>query len=161
MHYIIDGYNVINSSDRFSASSLEERKNKLIEFIQSGRPHGSLRNSATVVFDCKVKNPYESCGYNKSHVGDIEIIFSDGVLSADDIIAELVDESKNPYEIMVVTNDKGLRRRTSSGGSKHESVEIFLAKGFKQKNIKRAKEHFDNKEKDTINEEFIKLWLKK
>jgi predicted RNA-binding protein with PIN domain len=125
MHYIIDGYNVINSSDRFSASSLEERRNKLIEFIQSGRPHGSLRNSATVVFDCKLKNPYESRGYNKSHVGDIEIIFSDGILSADDIIAELVDESKNPYEIMVVTNDKGLRRRSSSSGAKHENVEIF------------------------------------
>jgi hypothetical protein len=54
---------------------------------------------------------YESYGYNKSHVTEIEIIFSDGVLSADDIIAELVDESKNPYEITVVTK----RQRSPQG----------------------------------------------
>ncbi|MDR3195739.1 MAG: NYN domain-containing protein [Endomicrobium sp.] len=161
MHYIIDGYNVINSSGEFSASSLEERRNRFVEFIQSGRSSGSLRNSVTVVFDCKSKNPYEAGEYNKSQVGDIEIIFSCGILSADDIIAELVDESQNPYEITVVTNDKGLRRRTSSGGAKHETVETFLAKGFKTKNIKRAKEYFDNNEKDIINKEFIKLWLKR
>jgi predicted RNA-binding protein with PIN domain len=139
MHYIIDGYNVINSSDKFSASSLKERRKRLIEFIQSCSPHGSFRNSVTVVFDSKSKNPYESYSYNKSHVSEIEIIFSDGILSADDIIAELVDESKNPYEITVVTNDKGLRRRTSSGGAKHETVEAFLVKGFKTKNIKEQK----------------------
>jgi predicted RNA-binding protein with PIN domain len=139
MRYIIDGYNVINSSDKFSASSLKERRKRLIEFIQSYRPHGSFRNSVTVVFDSKSKNPYESYGYNKSHVSEIEIIFSDGVLSADDIIAELVDESKNPYEITVVTNDKGLRGRTSSSGAKHKTVEAFLVKGFKTKNIKEQK----------------------
>lgn len=161
MRYIIDGYNVINSSDKFSASSLKERRKRLIEFIQSHRPHGSFRNSVTVVFDSKSKNPYESYGYNKSHVSEIEIIFSDGILSADDIIAELVDESKNPYEITVVTNDKGLRRKTSSSGAKHETVEAFLVKGFKTKNIKRAKEYFDNGEKDIINEELKNLWLKK
>jgi predicted RNA-binding protein with PIN domain len=161
MRYIIDGYNVINSSDKFSASSLKERRKRLIEFIQSHRPHGSFRNSVTVVFDSKSKNPYESYGYNKSHVSEIEIIFSDGILSADDIIAELVDESKNPYEITVVTNDKGLRRKTSSSGAKHETVEAFLVKGFKTKNTKRAKEYFDNGEKDIINGELKNLWLKK
>lgn len=161
MHYIIDGYNVINCSDKFIASTLEGRRNKLIDFISQNRPHGSLRNSATVVFDCKSKNPYESNGYNRSHIGDIEIIFSDGVLLADDIIAEMVDEAKNPYEITVVTNDKGIRRRTAPSGAKHESVESFLAKGSKPKNISRAQEALSRDIKEEINEEFEQLWLKK
>jgi hypothetical protein len=59
-------------------------------------------------------------------------------------IAELVEESKNPYEITIVTNDKCFRRITSSGGAKYETVEVFLVKGFKTKNTKGAKEYFDN-----------------
>jgi len=161
VHYIVDGYNVINSSDKFSASTLEGRRNKLIEFISHNRPHGSIRNSVTVVFDCKSKNPYDCGSYNKSHIDGIEIIFSDGVMLADDIIAEIVDNDKNPYEITVVTNDKGIRRRTAPSGAKHESVEMFLSKGSKQKNMKRAQEAVDSGVKDDINEEFEKLWLKK
>ncbi|MDR2425825.1 MAG: NYN domain-containing protein [Endomicrobium sp.] len=161
MHYIVDGYNVINCSDNFTASTLEGRRNKLIDFILHNRPHGSLRNIVTVVFDCKSKNPYESGGYNRSHVGSIEIIFSDGIMLADDIIAEMVDNAKNPYEITVVTNDKGIRRRTSPGGAKHESVESFLAKGLKQKNTNRSREVLPRDIKEGINEEFEQLWLKK
>ena len=161
MHYIIDGYNVINCSDKFSASTLEGRRNKLIEFISLNRPHGSLRNTVTVVFDCKSKNPYESAGYSRSHAGSIEIIFSDGVVLADDIITEMVDNAKNPCEITVVTNDKGIRRRTAPGGARHESVESFMAKGSKAKDISRAQEVLESGIKEEINEEFEKLWLKK
>jgi hypothetical protein len=145
----------------FIASTLEGRRNKLIDFISQNRPHGSLRNGITVVFDCKSKNPYEFNGYNSSHVGSIEIIFSDGVMLADDIIAEIVDNAKNPYEITVVTNDKGIRRRTAPSGAKHEGVESFLAKGSKPKNIKRAQEILSGDIKEEINEEFEQLWLKK
>lgn len=161
MHYIVDGYNVINSCDLFNAGTLEGRRSKLIEFISQNRPHGSANNTVTVVFDCKSKNPYESNGYNKSHIGDIEIIFSDGVALADDIIAELADNSGNPYEITVITNDKGIRRRTAPSGAKHESVESFLNKGFKQKNIKRAAEFLSGDTKQEINEEFESIWLNK
>ena len=163
MHYIVDGYNVINASDIFSASTLEGRRNKLIDFISQNRPHGSLRNSVTVVFDHKSKNPYESHGYNKHHVGDIEIVFSDGGggVLADDIIAEIVDNSKNPYEITVVTNDKGIRRRTAPAGAKHESAESFIAKGMKPENIKKRTEAVSYEDKEDINEEFEKIWLQK
>jgi len=161
LHYIIDGYNVINCSDMFTASTLEGRRNKLIDFILQNRPHGSLRNRVTVVFDCNSKNPYESNGYNRSHFGEIEIIFSDGIISADDIIAEIADNAANPYEITVVTNDKGIRRRTAPSGAKHETVEKFLAKGSKPKNINRAQETLSGDIKEEINEEFERLWLKK
>ena len=160
MHYIVDGYNVINLSDMFTAKTLEGRRNKLIDFISNNRPHGSLNNKITVVFDCNSKNPYESQGYNKSHIGEIAIIFSDGVMLADDIIAEIADNAQNPYEITVVSNDKGIRRRTAPSGAKQENVESFLAKGAKPKNIKRAQESLSREIKEEINEEFEQLWLK-
>jgi len=162
LHYIIDGYNVINSSDIFSARTLEGRREKLIDFIRNNRPHGSVRNAATIVFDCKSKNPYETCGYNRSHIGGIEIIFSDGVVLADDIIAEIVDNSPNPREITVITNDKGIRRRIAPSGAKYESVESFIAKGFKEKNARRAEDYetLPAGDKETINEEFENIWLK-
>jgi predicted RNA-binding protein with PIN domain len=131
MHYIIDGYNIINSSDIFSAHDLEGRRNKLFEFIQFNRPYRSFRNSVTIVFDCKSGNPYESYGYNKLYIEGIKVIFSCGTASADDIIVDIVNEADNPYDITVVTNDKGIRRRTAPSGAKHESVEIFLSKGLK------------------------------
>lgn len=160
MHYIVDGYNVINSNDIFIAKTLEGRRNKLIDFILNNRPHGSLNNKITVVFDCKSKNPYESGGYNRTHIGEVAVIFSDGVDLADDIIARIVDNAQNPYEITVVSNDKGIRRRTAPSGAKHESVESFLAKGSKPKNIKRAQEALSREIKEEINEEFEQLWLK-
>ncbi|MDR0977805.1 MAG: NYN domain-containing protein [Endomicrobium sp.] len=161
MHYLIDGYNVINSNDKFYASTLNDRRKKLIDFIQLCRPHGSINNHATVVFDFKLKYPCGLSGYEKFHVGDIEIIFSNGILSADDIIVELVDESQNPYEITVITNDKGLCRRISASGARHKNVEVFLDKGFNRKNTKKIKECFDANEDNVITDEFAKLWLKK
>ncbi|MCA6073121.1 MAG: hypothetical protein LE178_06320, partial [Endomicrobium sp.] len=49
--------------------------------------------------------------------------------------------SQNPYEITIITNDKGIRRRIRPSGAKYEAVEVFLSREFKQKNIKRAWEH--------------------
>jgi predicted RNA-binding protein with PIN domain len=146
----------------FIASTLEGRRNKLIDFVSLRRPHGSLNNSVTIVFDCKSKNPYESNGFNKSHIGDIEIIFSDGIVIADDIITEIADSAKNPAEITVITNDKGIRRRIAPSGAKYESVESFIAKGYKQKNAQIAKDYdsLPAADKETINEEFEKIWLK-
>jgi len=161
MHYIVDGYNVINSSDLFTANSLEGRRNKLFEFITQKRPHGSLNNSVTVVFDRKTKNPFEYGDYNRAHVGDIEVIFSEGVMLADDIIAEIVDNSVNSREITVVTNDKGIHRRIAPSGAKKESVEDFLAKGFKHKNKQASVKTIDVGKKSDIDEEFEKLWIKK
>jgi peptide methionine sulfoxide reductase MsrA len=146
----------------FIANTLEDRRNKLIKFIKDFKPCGSLKNSISVIFDFKSKNPNpnETSGYSKTYIEGIEIIFSDGMSSADDIIVEIVETSENPYNITIVTNDKGIRRRSSAYCAKYESVEMFLSKGLKQKSIKSVQE-LDNDIKDKINKELEKLWLKK
>jgi predicted RNA-binding protein with PIN domain len=160
MHYLIDGYNVINSNDIFISNTLEGRRNKLIKFIKDFKPYGSLKNSISVVFDSKSKNLCQSSSYSKTCMYGIEVIFSDGILSADDIIVEIVDMSENPYNITVVTNDKGIIRRIGASGTKHESVEMFLSKRIKHEDARKLRE-LDVDVKNEINKEFEKLWLKK
>jgi predicted RNA-binding protein with PIN domain len=144
----------------FAFGSLEERRNKFFAFIRSNRPHGSLNNAVMVVFDCKAKHSYEeSGGYFTSHIGEIEVIFSGGILSADDIIAQKCDEADKPLEITVITNDKGIRRRIAPSGARYESAESFIAKGFKKKNAKRSAELVSKEIRKEINEELEKLWL--
>ncbi|MDR3244429.1 MAG: NYN domain-containing protein [Elusimicrobiota bacterium] len=160
MLYIIDGYNVINASSIFFANTLEGRRNKLFDFINSHRPHGSVNNDIIVVFDCNSKNPYESDGYNRENRGEIEVIFSDGKTIADDIIVQIADDASNPYEIIIVTNDKGIWHRTAPSGAKHEKSEDFIARGLKKG---RQTENIEvcNDIKIEINKELKNLWLSK
>ncbi|MDR1418645.1 MAG: NYN domain-containing protein [Endomicrobium sp.] len=162
MHYLVDGYNVINSSDIFISNTLEDRRRKLIKFIKDFKPHGSQKNSISIIFDFKSKNsnPNETSGYSKTYIEGIEIIFSDGMSSADDIIVEIVETSESPYNITVVTDDRGIRRRISAFCAKYESVEMFLSKRFKRKDAEFMQK-FNNDIKDKINKELENLWLKK
>ncbi|WP_413853160.1 NYN domain-containing protein [Candidatus Ruminimicrobium bovinum] len=158
MEYLVDGYNVIKFSDMFSAGSLETSRNKLIDFILKYNPQG--KNSITVVFDCKSQNPFEFNGYTTTTIKGIKTIFSEGQKSADDVIVDYVENSSKPYNIVVVTNDKGIFRRIG-GGVKKMSVSEFLYDRAKQQNqvrtiIKtRSKDDFS-----AISRELSDLWLK-
>lgn len=164
MEYIIDGYNVIKNdkyAHLFETKTLEKSRNNLLNFIYSNRPQGE--NPITIVFDCRNKNPYEFDGYNISNIIGMRIIFSDGQMRADDVIVELVENSKNPADITVVTNDKGIKRRIGGSCAKISSVEDFIIKGLR-KNIKKPDNTAKMAEKDTndrINKEFAEKWLNK
>ncbi|MDR3111910.1 MAG: NYN domain-containing protein [Elusimicrobiota bacterium] len=163
MNYIIDGYNVINSSDLFSANSLEARRNNLIGFVNSKNICGNSKNFVSIVFDNKT-NGIGFSGYDRSFVGSVEVLFSGGMMSADDIIVEIVDLAQNPYEITVVTNDKGIKRRIATSGAKTENVEKFLSRTNKDRNFKKdciKKLNDDCLAIAEINEELKELWLKK
>ncbi len=61
----------------------------------------------------------------KGKAGDIEIRFSRGQ-SADDTIVDLVAEASHPKQIVVVTNDRGLKQRIQGTGAKTMGVGEFL-----------------------------------
>ncbi len=158
MEYLVDGYNVIRSSEMFSSGDLESSRNKLIDFILKYNPQG--KNSVTLVFDCKSSNPYETDGYTVTTTKGIKIIFSEGQKSADDVIVDYIENSKKPYNITVVTNDKGIFRRIGGKGAKKMAVAEFI--------YNRAKKQPTNnvviiKKKDdysAISRELSDLWLK-
>ncbi|MDR3049584.1 MAG: NYN domain-containing protein [Elusimicrobiota bacterium] len=160
MRYIVDGYNVINASDIFVDKTLEGRRNKLFDFILNNSSIGGSKNKITIVFDCKTKNPYESAGYGKETRGNIEVIFSDGKTIADDIIVQIVDESQKPYEITIITSDKGIWHRTAPSGAKHIKSEDFIAK-HKIRATKIEESDSSRYLANKINKEFENLWLSK
>lgn len=159
MEYLVDGYNVIRSSEMFSSGDLESPRNKLIDFILKYNPQG--KNSVTLVFDCKSSNPYETDGYTVTATKGIKIIFSEGQKSADDVIVDYVENSKKPYNITVVTNDKGIFRRIGGKGAKKMAVAEFIYNRAKEQsrpnNIIRMKQKDDF---SAISRELSDLWLK-
>ena len=159
MEYLVDGYNVIKFSEMFSAKDLETSRNKLIDFILKYNPQG--KNSITVVFDCKSANPYEIDGYTTTTLKGIKTIFSEGQKSADDVIVDYVESSQRPYNIVVVTNDKGIYRRIGGKGAKNMSVADFIYNRSKEQNtinnVRRIKQKDDF---SAISRELSDLWLK-
>ena len=159
MEYLIDGYNVIKYSEMFSARTLELQRDKLIDFILKYNPQGN--NKVTIVFDCRSSNPYDPDGYTVTTVKGIKTIFSEGQKSADDVIVDYVENSQKPYNITVVTNDKGIFRRIGGKGAKKMAVAEFIYNRAKEQtktnNIIRIKQKDDF---SAISKELSDLWLK-
>ena len=159
MEFLIDGYNVIKFSEMFSARTLELQRDKLIDFILKYNPQGN--NKVTIVFDCRSSNPYEVDGYTTTTIKGIKTIFSEGQKSADDVIVEYVEKAQKPYNITVVTNDKGIFRRIGGKGAKKMAVAEFIYNRAKEQtrpnNIIRMKQKDDFSE---ISRELSDLWLK-
>lgn len=159
MEYLVDGYNVIKYSEMFSARSLELQRDKLIDFILKYNPQGN--NKITIVFDCRSSNPYETDGYTTTTIKGIKTIFSEGQKSADDVIVDYVEKSQKPYNITVVTNDKGIFRRIGGKGAKKMSVSEFIYNRAKEQT--KATNIIKIKQKDdfsAISKELSDLWLK-
>lgn len=159
MEYLIDGYNVIKYSEMFFARTLELQRDKLIDFILKYSPQGN--NKVTIVFDCKSPNPYEPDGYTTTTIKGIKTIFSEGQKSADDVIVDYVENSRKPYNITVVTNDKGIFRRIGGKGAKKMAVAEFIFNRAKEQakpnNVIRMKQKDDF---SAISRELSDLWLK-
>ena len=159
MEFLVDGYNVIKFSEMFSARTLELQRDKLIDFILKYNPQG--KNKVTIVFDCRSSNPYEADGYTTTTIKGIKTIFSEGQKSADDVIVEYVEKAQKPYNITVVTNDKGIFRRIGGKGAKKMAVAEFIYNRAKEQtrpnNIIRMKQKDDFSE---ISRELSDLWLK-
>lgn len=119
VHYIIDGYNATRAVG-LGGKSLEEERNALIRFLVQRRPQGSANNRVTVFFDSRENlfSPIE-------RQSGIEVRFSRG-RSADDAIVDFVEEASNPKEIVLVSNDRGLKQRVQGTGVRAMGVQEFF-----------------------------------
>lgn len=122
VHYIVDGYNATRAVG-LGGKSLENERKELIRFLAQSRPQGSANNRVTVFFDSR-----ENIFSPTERQAGIEIRFSRG-RSADDAIVDFVEEAANPKEIVLVTNDRGLKQRIQGTGAKTLGVQEFLERG--------------------------------
>ena len=156
LHYVIDGYNLIKQTPRLTKKRLKDSRVGLVRFIKEKRPQGSKKNLVTIVFDGAPDMPVRSSGT------DIKVIFTKNE-SADDWIKRSVENTKNPKQIVVVSNDKQIRFYVRSLGAKILSVEEFIAE--KQKfglpdEPSQSKIELSSQQAQQITEELRKIWLK-
>ncbi|MFA5038711.1 MAG: NYN domain-containing protein [Candidatus Omnitrophota bacterium] len=160
LFYIVDGYNVIKRSDRFADLSLREARARFFVFLESRRPHGSLRNRLIVVFD----GSPEVFGFREDT--SFEVVFTSGE-SADDKIKSLVEGlSSDAKRAVVVTDDRDLARSVRLKGARIMSVGDFLGKPQRKERARRSQSAAPDAgntlnvvERERITEEFRKLWL--
>jgi predicted RNA-binding protein with PIN domain len=167
LHYILDGYNVINYVTSLSQKKLEDARRDLLHILEVQRPQGSVNNEVTVVFDGRS----DVFGGSPASV-TVRIIFTCDE-TADDRIKRLVDQSANKKNIRVVTNDRGIQHYIKAAGGRVVSVKQFLqrvrstaslegpiSKGSKDLSASAEKDISKNKEYQ-ITKEMTKIWLEK
>jgi predicted RNA-binding protein with PIN domain len=115
MKYLIDGYNFIFALD-VPHKSLQTLREAAIAFLRPRFLRKKL--SGTIVFD----------GAERGYQSDapLHIAYAPKGQSADGYILEMIAGAKNPKEITVVSNDRGLGRQAAYMGAKIISVDAFI-----------------------------------
>jgi len=157
LHFIVDGYNLINKIPKLKNFSLQEKRNNLLHLLNNFKSKISPNNKITVVFDGKADI------YSPPNLKlDLEIIFSKGQ-DADSLIKRMVDEKKRPGSSVVVTDDKAIINHIKSKGVKHKSTSWFLQ--TTRRKLEKPPEGDDSKlslkQAYSVNEELKSFWLKK
>ena len=161
LQFIIDGYNLIKHpqlAQRLKTSG--DAREKLLSFIKAKNLTGSLKNKVTVVFD----------GYPDANFpmlqSDISVIFSRKI-SADEKIRKLLEESGNPKNIIVVSDDREIQFFTKSCGAQALGIEEFIGASEEKeaRKLKRQEEESEESklnytQMSEINKELRKIWLK-
>ncbi len=157
LQYIIDGYNAINHPSFARSNNIQKARGEFIGLIKEKRLCGSLRNKVTVVFD-----GYPGAQNLKDSAAGINIIFS-GEATADEKIKAFVEDSHNPKNIIVVSNDNEIRSFVKSCGSRVLAIEDFV-KNKNAPEISRGREspkaELNYTKIAEINKELSQRWLK-
>ncbi len=160
LHYVLDGYNILKQVSRISKRKLKEGRTDFIRMLDESSRLKKQRVS--LVFD----GFPEIEGPRLKFREGFEVKFSRKI-SADDKIKSLVEQSKLPGEIVVVSDDREIGFFTKSLGAKVISVEDFLSWIFKREEDSDSKLKAQSNDKNlsfqdtiAINRELRKIWLK-
>ena len=158
LQYVIDAYNTINHI-QFSPirKKIKDPQRALLEFIQNRRFGRNSKSKITVVFD-----GYPKVSAQNLEETDIDVIFSREE-TADARIKIMVGASKNPKNIVVVSDDREIRFFVKSIGARSMDVEEFINPEDKPQRKKEdlIKPELNYSQISKINQELKALWLKK
>jgi predicted RNA-binding protein with PIN domain len=140
MYYLIDGYNLIFSLIE-SKESLQTLRQKVIQTLQ--KQFAKRKISGMLVFDGAHKRDEES---GLSYPSPLIVAYAPKGQSADEYIVEKLEISKNPKQITVVTNDKGLARHAKSAGAKVQINDEFIFWLHKKKKKTNSTESKDTQQ---------------
>ncbi|OGF48270.1 MAG: hypothetical protein A2231_08255 [Candidatus Firestonebacteria bacterium RIFOXYA2_FULL_40_8] len=104
MKIIIDAYNVMRSTafaDDFDFKVLKNQRERFLQLLSGYADR--VKHRVIAVFDGAGTGEILS---NSESFGRIEVVYSSGGESADDIIKKMAAEAANPKDILVVSSDK-------------------------------------------------------
>ncbi len=115
--HLVDGYNVLHKCGWLKSllgHDLETAREALIDKVAHYCAQTGAR--VTIVFDGQGQQIAENVAHNRS-VGSLQIIYSPAKKTADTIIERMVYEAPRKMEVVVVTNDRGVRDLCRGMGS--------------------------------------------
>lgn len=133
MHYILDGYNFLFRLSK-TYKVLIEQKKQILSSISKWVSLHKIR--MTFVFDSKQKDRFEAI---RSHLKQLEIIYTPTHQSADDYIIQLIEKASHPAQKTVVSSDREVTGKAKQLGAKTQTIEQFLSWIVKKKGKKRTK----------------------
>ena len=162
LSFFLDGYNIVKQVEEFSQLAIDVGRERLIRSIEKMKPHGSMRNTVTIVFDGRpgMVSPKLST--------TVSVLFS-YEQSADEKIKALVAQADNPRNVVVVTNDREIQSYVRGLGAVIWTVADFMNKmkgASEQHRPKVQQRRHDSKVisksvEHKINLEFERIWLEK
>ena len=157
LQYVIDAYNTINHI-QFSPirKKIKDPQRALLEFIKNRRFGRNSQSKITVVFD-----GYPKVSAQNLAETDIDVVFSRKE-TADARIKRLVETSKSPKNIVVVSDDREIKFFITSLGARSMGVEEFIhpQKKTQTNNEDLIKLELNFSQISKINQELKALWLK-
>lgn len=127
MHYFVDAYNLLFKL-HIKSTSLQKQREALLTAL---KPYASL--NLTLVFDGHEIS-------ERSHFGDLEIIYTEGE-TADAYIIKEIENAHKPSNHTVVTSDRPLASTVKNLGAKILSISEFLSlisKKGKKKEVEKT-----------------------
>ncbi|MCP5509422.1 MAG: NYN domain-containing protein [Chlamydiales bacterium] len=121
MHYLIDAYNLLFFLTK-KVNPIEKSRQDLIDALTSDLEH--LKIKATLVFDSG--NTHQAHFPHRHTKATVDIVFSPEGICADKYILEILENTKNPHDVTVVTSDRQLSNQCKELQAKIQSVEKFL-----------------------------------
>ena len=159
LQYIIDAYNIINHPQfRPRVRKSPNTQSSLAEFIRLNRLSGSRKNRVILVFD-----GYPPYGEKMPEEDGLVCVFSH-MIEADEVIKKLVEESGQPRNIIVVSDDKGVQSAVRFLNARVCAVEEFIC-GRKSARVldsmrqEREESKISYSKMQAINAELKKKWL--
>ncbi len=122
MYYLVDGYNLLFRLESSKKKNLQKRREELIELLNIEL--ACFKSRVSVIFD-SAEQIREFPQIAK--LDNLEIIYAPKGQTADQYIIELVELSRSPKTLTVVTSDGGLTRQCRHIGSQILTIEAFIA----------------------------------
>lgn len=126
MRVLVDGYNLLFASSVFvpegMAPTLSNTRDALLDFLAETIA-AKLLPQTTVVFDAAQAPP--GLPKEMQHRG-MRIVFSAKKSSADEVLEDLLDNAKQPKELLVISSDHRIQRAARQKGARYVDSEQWL-----------------------------------